>query len=59
MTTRKNTRGTLLENCYQQQKCHCESVTIRNESFSASPSCRPRLRLGHQSLGLAQNYLLL
>jgi hypothetical protein len=29
-------------------------IKSRSESFCASPHCRPRLRLGLQSLGLAQ-----
>jgi hypothetical protein len=34
-------------------------IIIQSRSFCASPSCRPRLRLGVQSLGLAQKDSLL
>jgi hypothetical protein len=35
------------------------NIKSRSESFWASPSCRPQLRFGFQSLGLAQKDLLL
>jgi hypothetical protein len=34
-------------------------IKSRSESFCASPSCRPQLRFGLQSLGLAQKDSLL
>jgi hypothetical protein len=58
LSTKKRTRNKF-ETCHFTVTAAKENKLVSRKSYCGSPSCRPRLRLGLQSLGLAQKDSLL